>query len=75
MVNNPFGIRPILCIDRDNFGSLRTNSVIKNPKYKITKLIKAQIISILKLVYYKDIDDINFHECLNRRFINSLLMI
>lgn len=72
MVSNSYKIKPIFCLGKEYFDFRIHIFSDKQPNFKINKQIKEQIISILNLVYYKDIIDIEFQESLSKRFINSV---
>ena len=45
----------------------------KNPEFKITEELKNKIIKTLKIIYYKEIIELDFQECLNKEYILNFI--
>ena len=71
IVNNPFGIKPILALEENFFGFYRTSSPNREPNYPITDEIRDKLIYLLEKIYQKKIEELEFQENLNRKYINQ----
>ena len=69
MVFNPFNRIPLLSFGKETFREIRCITLNKNPEFKITEELKNKIIKTLKMIYYKEIIELDFQECLNKEYI------
>ena len=69
IVKNPFGIKPILTLNNNYFGNKRKREIIYKRHFQIEKNEINQIINLLKKIYHKDIEEIEFRQNTSR---NSL---
>ena len=67
IVDNPFGTKPIISLEKNLLGSKRTDSLNKNPYFIIPENIKKKLINLLSEINNNDeIEELDFQESLNK---------
>ena len=73
IVFNPFNRIPLFSFGVETFRKKRCMTLNKNPEFKITEELKNKIIKTLKIIYYKEIIELDFQECLNKEYILNFI--
>ena len=66
MVKNPFRIKPVLTLNDNYFGNKRKRTNIYKKHFQIEKNETNQLINLLKKIYHKDIEEIEFRKNVSR---------
>ena len=72
IVDNPFCENPNFSFHNSDITMRRHFSVNNLPRYEMSHDIKEKVINLLSKIFQKEIQDLDFHECLNKRYAYRL---